>query len=136
MVQVADGRSTHFWEDNWLDGCPLSSAYEALHSHSIHPDVSVHEVITNGLRRHLATRLTTAAATKLAVLEDLLSDVALSDIEDIRSSPLKLPGHQLKAGHIYKLATTQNTPCDFFDFFWHNRAPPQVQFFTWLLIHG
>lgn len=111
-------------------------SYAALHSHSIHPDASVHDVIVNGIRRQLAPRLTAAAAAELTVLEDLLSDVILTDEDDIRSSPLELPGHQLKAGPIYKLATAPDSPCDFFDFIWHNRAPPRVQFFAWLLIHG
>lgn len=97
MAQVGDGRSTHFWDDTWLDGSTLSTSYPALHSHAKHPYVSVHEVITNGVRRHLAPRLSTAAATELIALDDFLSDVILTDDEDIRNSPLELLGHQLKA---------------------------------------
>ncbi|KAK3163343.1 hypothetical protein QOZ80_1AG0002410 [Eleusine coracana subsp. coracana] len=129
-VSVGDGRSTHFWDDNWLDGAPLSQAFPALHSHAACADITVRDTMMDGLEIYMVPRLSAAASQEMEALDCLLAEVVLIDSQDTRSSPLEVANHKLHASSIYKLATTPPSPCDFFEFVWHNCAPPRVQFFA------
>ncbi|TVU23656.1 hypothetical protein EJB05_26035, partial [Eragrostis curvula] len=136
-VQIGNGRSTAFWEDNWLDDCALNVSYPALFTHVYRPGASVHDVLEHGLRHFLVPRLSTVASNELAALEALLTNITLTNDEDERVCPLAAPNGQLKSAPLYKLAMqNEGEPCNFFEFVWHNRAPPRIQFFAWLLVHG
>lgn len=131
---TGNNRATHFWEDARLDDAPLSQAFLALHSHATNANITVHDAVVRRIQHYQVSRLTVTAEQELQVLEELMAEVTLNDLPDSRSSPLEGANHSLKASLIYKLATTQSSPCDFFDFVWRNRAPPRVQFFAWLLV--
>ncbi|GJM85005.1 hypothetical protein PR202_ga00732 [Eleusine coracana subsp. coracana] len=125
-VVVGDGRSTHFWEDTWLDGAPLTHSFPALHSHATRADITVRNAVLDGLDKYLVPRLSRVAAHELEALSCLRAKVTLTTSPDDRSSPLEDCGHKLLSSSIYKLATAPTMTCDYFDFVWSTRAPPRI----------
>ncbi|GJM96263.1 hypothetical protein PR202_ga13083 [Eleusine coracana subsp. coracana] len=121
-VTVGDDRYTHFWDDSWLDGAPLSQAFPAPHSHAACADITVPDAVMDGLDSFLVPRLSVVATQELQALDCLLAEVVLIEDPDQRSSPLETSNHKLSASALYKLATAPTTSCDFYDFVWHNRA--------------
>jgi len=132
-VSVGDGRETAFWHDNWLLDGPLAELMPALYSHYTGRVVSVHDVVSTGLRALLQRRLTTQASEELAQLENLLLGVNLSENPDQRSSFFEGIDHRLRSGLIYKSSTRGDHASPSFEFVWRNFAPPRVKFFGWLL---
>jgi hypothetical protein len=132
-VHIRDGASTSFWEDSWLPDGPLAELLPALYSHVVRAELSV---LQDDVEIHLQPRLTRAGAAERGKLDELLSNVALSDGDDIQLSPFVNAKGQLKTARLYRtlMSATSLAPCPFARFVWKNRAPPRVQFFTWLLV--
>jgi len=135
-VTVGDGQATSFCQDVWLNDECLSDRFPALHSHCKRGDKSVAATLSDGLRNQLVSRLTAEAAEELAVLENILSDVALSDARDTRHSPFADADGKLHTADLYALlkgvGASSGSPVNHF---WGSCAPPRVQFFAWLLVH-
>jgi hypothetical protein len=138
MVCVRDGASTSFWEDSWLPDAPLAELLPALYSHVVRAELSVRSVLQDGIDIHLQPRLTRVGAAERGKLDELLSNAALSNGDDIRLSPLVNAKGQLKTAQLYRalMSATSLASCPFARFVWKNRAPPRVQFFTWLLVQN
>ncbi|TVU08333.1 hypothetical protein EJB05_41734, partial [Eragrostis curvula] len=134
-VIVGDGKHTSFWEDAWLPAGRLSAVYPALYSHCTNTQATVHHILTHRLSSVLAPRLSRVASQELTEIVALLDTIELNDQGDVRASPLLDAEENLKSAPIYKMLTRAHwKPCDYFEFVWHNRAPPRVQFFGWLLV--
>ncbi|GJN07696.1 hypothetical protein PR202_ga25548 [Eleusine coracana subsp. coracana] len=128
-VKIGNGTTTSFWHDAWLDIGRLADAFPALASHAISTKASVATVLAAGVRSQLIPRLSRAATLELFAVDDfavddLISGTDLSDQRDIRCSELLKPDGTLSTAALYKLVK----------FVWHNRAPPKVQFFAWLVV--
>jgi len=52
-VQIGHGRDTSFWNDVWIGDDALADSFPMLFSHSNQKDVSVRDVMDNGLARTL-----------------------------------------------------------------------------------
>ncbi|CAN6352985.1 unnamed protein product [Urochloa humidicola] len=136
VCEVYNGESTNFWLDRWLSAGRLQSLFPLLASHSTSLEVTVAQIVTDGIQQHLMPRLTRAALEELVKLQTLLTQVALRDGEDRRSSALADADGILRTGPVYKqmVHSTGPPPKSFSNFVWGNRAPPRVQFFAWLLV--
>ncbi|CAN6233698.1 unnamed protein product [Urochloa humidicola] len=136
VCEVHNGEATSFWQDRWLSAGRLQDAFPLLYTHALHTEISVADVVRDGLPRHLVPRLSRAAQGELQKLDELLTQINLREGEDCRSSALADKDGVLRAGPVYKLLmkTSGPEPRDFSDFVWKNKAPPRVQFFAWLLV--
>ncbi|CAN6236003.1 unnamed protein product [Urochloa humidicola] len=133
-VDIGDGRTTSFWLDVWNGDDCLANRFPCLHSHCKNPTQSVHEIITSGLERHLALRLTPAARAELLTVTNIINCTALSDSPDTRSSPFALPDGRLRTGPLYRmLKASQGDNSPSASFVWQNACPPRIKFFGWLL---
>lgn len=136
--QVLDGRSTSFWHDRWLTAGRVRELFPLLYSHTISEEISVAQVLCDGLDRHLVPRLTRAAASELDnhLQLQLLWTVSLRDGADRRHCSLAYKPNNLHSCAAYKqlMGIVGSPPCDFATFVWKNRAPPRIQFFAWLLV--
>jgi len=114
----------------------MKDRFPLLYSHAVSTDASVACIMTDGLRGHLMPRLTAAARAELAEVQEFLQSVVLTEEDDRRTCPLSTDKQSLESGPIYRLMirTLGDPPTDFYRFVWENRAPPQVQFFAWLLV--
>lgn len=52
-VELHNGQSTSFWDDNWAQSGSLAAAYPALLNHCTKRDVSISEIVHHGLQRTL-----------------------------------------------------------------------------------
>jgi len=97
----------------------------------------VQAVVIDGLRQHLVLRLTTLAADELREVQVILSQTTLTNAEDRRSSPFASADGNLATSGLYKMIKSSRDPSHLPNGgFWSSRAPPRVQFFAWLLLHG
>ena len=61
----------------------------------------------------------------------------LSSARDNRCGPFCLPQGKLDSGSLYRLLQSKDAPPHpAAKFIWETRAPPRVQFFIWLMVHG
>ena len=58
VCEVNNGDSTSFWLDRWLSVGRLVATFPLLYSHATDPEVSVAEVVAEGLDQFLVPRLT------------------------------------------------------------------------------
>lgn len=77
-VVVGDGRTTTFWEDNWLPCGPLWLAFPALATHTTCPEVSVFVVHDWGLDAVLVPRLSSVAARERLLLLPMVGTTAMA----------------------------------------------------------
>jgi len=88
-----------------------------------------------GLHHVLETRLSNVAQDELEQIADIIAALAPTDTPDVRLSPFADSRGKLHTSVLYKiLRSTQNTKNPLATFIWRNRAPPRVQFFSWLLV--
>ena len=136
-VCIGNGRSTTFWQDVWHGDESFAERFPALYSHCKQPKQSVQAVVIDGLRQHLVPRLTTLAADELREVQVILSQTTLTNSEDLRSSPFASADGSLATSGLYKMIKSSRDPSHLPNGgFWSSRAPPRVQFFAWLLLHG
>ena len=83
-AEVHDGRGTTFWLDAWNGDDDLATSFPALFSHVRSPEVSVRDVVDQGLQTMLVPRLTAEAERELAEVEGLLATLTLSEEPDKR----------------------------------------------------
>ena len=71
-------------------------------------------------------------------MNDILSGVALTDAEDRRSTPFTVAdGGALITSGLYKMIkSSRDQPQQMDNSFWRSCAPPRIQFFAWLVLHG
>ncbi|CAN6206059.1 unnamed protein product [Urochloa humidicola] len=136
VCEVQNGEATNFWNDRWLSVGRLKESFRLLYTHALHTEISVADVIHDGIACHLVPRLTRAAREELLKLNTVLAQVTLRPGDDRRSSSLAGKDGVLRAGPVYNLLmeTTGPQRRTFADFVWKNKAPPRVQFFAWLLV--
>jgi hypothetical protein len=80
-------------------------------------------------------RLNRAAMTELKQPDVMLQEVALTDTPNKRLSPFIDQDNKFCTALIYMLLVLGSDPaCDYASFIWHNKPPPRVQFFSWLLV--
>ena len=135
-VQLGDGRTTSFWHDSWFDGSPLATVFPCLFSHCTKPDASASEVLTIGLQPMLVSRLSPQASEELHALNEMISNITLTQAPDSRYSKFAGQLGTLHASAVYQASKTMGSPCNFSSFVWRNRAPPRVRFFGWLLVNN
>jgi len=128
-VQLGDGRTTSFWHDSWFDGSPLATVFPCLFSHCTKPDASASEVLTIGLQPMLVSRLSPQASEELHALNEMISNITLTQAPDSRYSKFAGQLGTLHASAVYQASKTMGSPCNFSSFVWRNRAPPRVRFF-------
>lgn len=88
-------------------------------------------------RMHLVPRLTHPAELELLDLEDKLSQLTLTEDDDRRSSLFADTTGKLSSSALYAMLNSRNSdPAGANNAFWKSCAPPRVQFFGWLLVHG
>ena len=136
---IGNGKATAFWHDVWLGEESIADKFQALYSHCKEPKQSVHTVISGGLRHLLVPRLTAVAAPELQEVNDILSGVALTDAEDRRSTPFAMAdgGGALITSGLYKMIkSSRDQPQQMDNSFWRSCAPPPIQFFACLVLHG
>lgn len=136
-VTVGNGENTSFWYDVWAGDESLAEQFPVLLSHCKKPRQTVFEVINGGPRCHLVRRLTQQAEAELELLEDKLSHFTLMDTDDRRSSPFADTSGKLCTSTLYAVLKSRGAEAGSANSaFWRSCAPPRVQFFGWLLIHG
>ena len=134
-VQLGDGRTTSFRFDVWHGEDPLADRFPALLSHWKKDDQTVAEIFRSGLHHVLTARLSDVALGELEQLTSIMAAWELADTPDQRSSPFADSSGKLHTSALYKMMrSTQNTKSPLATFIWRDRAPPRVQFFSWLLV--
>jgi len=87
--------------------------------------------------RLFVPRLSAQASAELSQLQTIVSQVVLSSARDNRRGPFCLPQSKLDSGSLYRLLQSKDAPPHpAAKFIWETRAPPRVQFFIWLMVHG
>ncbi|GJN29104.1 hypothetical protein PR202_gb17297 [Eleusine coracana subsp. coracana] len=89
-VNIGNGNTTSFWNDQWLQIGRLGDIYPTLCSHAVTTSMSVVQVMVTGLRAQLVPRLSVAAHDELEEVSSLLQNVHLSAAEDV-SAPAPAP---------------------------------------------
>ncbi|WVZ51145.1 hypothetical protein U9M48_002314 [Paspalum notatum var. saurae] len=132
-----DGRGTSFWHDAWCGEDDLATRFPVLLSHVKEQEVSVREVLDNGLSSTLVSRLTAQAARELSEVEAITDTLTLSDGPDVRKCFAAGDGDKLQAGVVYQALCAGDGELDAAaKFVWKNSAPPRVRFFGWLARRG
>ena len=132
-VSVGNGRNTSFWHDTWLVDGPLALKMPALYSHFNGRLNSVHDIMALGVHNLLQQRLSTQASGEPQQLTNLLGDVILENVPDLRTSFYQHGDAKLLSSVIYRASTRADQPCPSFKFVWRHFAPPRVKFFARLL---
>lgn len=117
-VEVGDGLSTDFWNDNWIGDATLAELAPALHSHVVVTTPSVRDVVHSVLRSMFQRRLTPQALSELEHVESLIEDISLTDNRDKRSCYYEDNMGKLSSGLIYKTSTRGDQSCPSFHFVW------------------
>ena len=86
-----------------------------------------------GVHNLLQQRLSTQASGELQQLTNLLGDVILENVPDLRTSFYQHGDAKLLSSVIYRASTRADQPCPSFKFVWRHFAPPRVKFFARLL---
>ncbi|XP_066374589.1 uncharacterized protein [Miscanthus floridulus] len=139
VVDVGGGQDTSFWYDAWHNEDALADRFPALHSRCTKKKLSVAQVVAVGVDSpsFLVPRLSAQANSELAQLGHIVSMVSLSNNRDKRRGPFCLGQGRFDSGSLYRLLQSRTAPPHpAAKFIWNSRAPPRVQFFVWLLIHG
>ncbi|TVU23527.1 hypothetical protein EJB05_25901, partial [Eragrostis curvula] len=88
--------------------------------------MSVHAALQDGLLASMVPRLSRAAAAELELLQPIVDAILLLPRPDKRLSPLIGADGKFHSAPVYNLLNAgTDTPCDFADFVWKNRAPPK-----------
>lgn len=77
-VSIGDGRTCSFWSDVWLGYEALADVYLALYSHCNSKNVSVKEMLEEGLQHTLVPRLSLQASSELALAQGAIANTVLS----------------------------------------------------------
>jgi hypothetical protein len=139
VVDVEDGKDTSFWYDAWHNEDALADRFPALHSHCTKKNMSVAQTIEMGVdsSNFLVPRLSSEASNELAQLWQIANLVIFSDNRDKRRGPFCLGQGKVDSGALYRLLQSRTAPSHLAaKFIWDSCAPPRVQFFVWLIIHG
>ena len=134
-VKLGDGRSCSFWFDVWHGEESLADVCPALLSHHTKKDMSVRDVVTNGIATGLQRRLSNQAALELELVQGILGSLQLQAVPDQRETPFSKRNSSLDSSAIYTLLKARGQPGDErASFIWHSVAPPRVQMLMWLLM--
>jgi hypothetical protein len=123
---VGNGASTAFWLDHWLDSGPISTSHPALFSHTLRPNVSVHQVFQNGFEMHLRPRLTAAAHSELNSILSILQGIQLQDKQDTRLMSLTCKPFNTKDAYA-ALAPSLSVQDLHGRWIWKSRVPNKVK---------
>lgn len=111
------------------------SAPHYVLSHHTKKDMSVRDVVTNGIATGLQRRLSNQAALELELVQGILGSLQLQAVPDQRETPFSKRNSSLDSSAIYTLLKARGQPGDErASFIWHSVAPPRVQMFMWLLM--
>ena len=90
-----------------------------------------------GLQRSLTTRVSNVAAGQLAQISETMVQHTLTEGKDRRRSMMLKKNGELDSSLLYNARkTAHSNPDAWAKFIWHNKAPPRVKFFAWLLSQG
>lgn len=130
-VDLRDGRATSFWHDRWRPGRALCFEYVALYSHSTRPNASVAAVSADGL--HLQRRLSSVAASQLAAVQAIISDLGLVDAPDGR---LMAWGEDVEFSSraAFRVMSPHEVLCQSSIDIWISRLPRKIKIFACLLV--
>jgi len=135
-VVLGNGKTTSFWHDVWHEDDCLADRFPAFLSHCTASNQTVCSIKNHGIEMHLVSRQSAAALEELQIVRGIIAGTQLTDSPDRRESPFQLTDGNLHSSSIYKLLrATDGDPSSSAAFTWRNRAPPRVQFFTWLLLN-
>jgi hypothetical protein len=126
-IQLGDGSTSSFWRDVWYEDDTLADVYPALFSHCSSKEITVKQVLQEGLQQFLVPRLSLAVASELQQVEHILSSTTLSTEPDKRVTPFTKEGNALDTRTLYRLLKARGQQRD--DrvvFVWQNHAPPRV----------
>ena len=136
-VCVGDGRATSFWKDVWIGDDALADRFPRLFTHCTNKELSVRQMLDDGLSHSFVNRLSPQASDELSQLCAITDDVVLSDQPDTRNSQFSKGPGKLDSTAIYAMLKAQGQQSDpASTFIWENAAPPRVQLFAWLLVRG
>jgi hypothetical protein len=138
-VSIGNGQQTSFWYDAWANDEALVDRFPYLFSHCVKKNLSVAQVMADGLDNpgFLVRRLSAQANDQLDELRELLLHVELQSEPDVRSGPFCLPNGKFDSGGLYRLLKSRDgIVLPSAAFVWESRAPKRVQFFVWLLMQG
>jgi hypothetical protein len=138
-VTIGNGKGTTFWLDAWHLDDSMADKFPALFIHCANKTASVQQVFHAGIddNSFWVPRFTLPAGAELAELKIIMQATTLSPETDCRRGPLCLPNGKFDSGSLYRLLKSkEGTEHPAAKFVWSSRAPPRVQFFIWLLMHG
>jgi hypothetical protein len=139
VVDLGNGMDSSFWYDAWFEEDAMADRFPAIHSHCKKKQLLVAQVLAAGLNEPslFVPRLSPQAGAELQQLEDIVGQVVLNDTRDARRGPFCIAQGKLDSGSLYRLLQSKDAPPHpAAKFIWESRAPPRVQFFVWLLVHG
>jgi hypothetical protein len=111
----------------------------SVFTHCTNKTASVQQVFHAGIDDNIfwVPRFTPQAGAELAELKIIMQATILSPETDCRRGPFCLPNGKFDSGSLYRqLKYKEGTEHPAAKFVWSSRAPPRVQFFIWLLMHG
>lgn len=73
MVRVGNGESISFWLDVWTGDEALAETYPALYSHYRSQDITVREVVTNGIQTALVPQLTAMTVDQMSSIQEMIA---------------------------------------------------------------
>ena len=131
-VEIGNGDKTSFWEDHWTANASLASMFPRLFSISTNKEITVREVLEQGIvSLHFRRAMVGELHTQWVQLVQMLDGMTLRDEPDKLRWTLTSSGNFSVKSFYLAMQLSNTVP---YKFLWKVKIPLRVKTFLWLVL--